>query len=439
MYERFYGFERAPFKLVADPSMLFASESAREALGRLEFCVKTGKGIVVMTGEVGTGKTTLVNRFLDKAPEDLQTAYIFNPTLSGQQLLHTVAEELGVRPVPESKSELTRSIYDRLLANRQSGRRSIVFVDEAQVLQPEALEELRLVSNLETWQDKLLHIVLVGQPEFLQTLESFELRPLRQRVELFIQIGSMSAEETGQYVQHRLRAAKPSRNVAFDTAALDVIHAVSGGNPRDINKICDAALLVAYVDEARVVSPAHVQEAIETIDAQGVSLRQRHRRRWRLLPRLSLAAATLAAVAALVFTLDSRRSAQIVTKASDEAERPELSVAPFGAEAAAPVEARPAAAVVAAQATTTLIHLASFEGRRQAEEFAASLRPGAEHTVYLQVAESPKTTWYRVLLGDFESLAEAEAFAQRAQGDGTYAYAQAVRVTPRGLETWTRR
>ncbi|NIW25142.1 MAG: AAA family ATPase, partial [Gammaproteobacteria bacterium] len=125
MYERFYGFERPPFKLVADPSVLFSSRSAREALGRLEFCVKAGKGIVVMTGEVGTGKTTLVNRFLDKAGPDVRTAYIFNPTLTGLQLLRTLAVELGAQKIPRSKVDLTRVVYDVLLRNREAGRRTL--------------------------------------------------------------------------------------------------------------------------------------------------------------------------------------------------------------------------------------------------------------------------------------------------------------------------
>ncbi len=422
MYESYYGFERAPFKLVADPSMLFASRSVREALGRLEFAMKTGKGIVVMTGEVGTGKTTLVNRFLDKAGDGLRTAYIFNPTLDGMQLLRTLAEELGVERVPESKAELMHAIHEVLLRNRESGQRTVVFVDEAQVLDPGALEELRLVSNLETWREKLLHIVLVGQPEVLKTLESFELRPLRQRVELFIAIEPMSASETRQYVEHRVRTAKPMREIAFDDAALDAVHDVSGGNPRDVNKVCDAALLVAYVDERAVVSAQHVSEAIATLDPQNISLRpptQRRRMRWR---RAWGAAAMLAVLAALGFTFDTARAPKLQTRQPDAVSR-----------AAAPVAAERAER---STAPAPLIHLGSFRERARAEDFARGIRPGNGRRVYLQRAEVRGTTWHRVLLGDFDSFAEAEAYAQRVHGEGTYAYAQPVRVAARGLETW---
>ena len=422
MYERYYGFERAPFKLVADPRMLFASRSVCEALGRLEFCMKTGKGIVVMTGEVGTGKTTLVNRFLDKAGPELRTAYIFNPTLTGLQLLRTVAEELGVRPVPDSKVDLTRSIYEVLLRNRESGQRTVVFVDEAQVLKHEALEELRLVSNLETWREKLLHLVLVGQPELLTTLDSFEMRPLRQRVELFIDLEPMSAEETRQYVEHRLREAKPLRDVSFCAAALAAIHAVSGGNPRDINKLCDAALLVAFVEEDDRVDARHVKEAIETLDARRVSLRPPARRRRLRWARAAGAVATLTVLAALVFTLDSVRAPRIRTLAPDAVSRAAVPVAGERVEHPLP--------------PATLVHLASFQDRERAETFARALAPRSAQTVYLQSAEVRGTTWHRVLLGDFETLADAEAFAQRAQVDGTYAYAQPVRVSQHGLETW---
>lgn len=424
MYESYYGFQRPPFRLVADPGMLFASNSAREALGCLDYSVKTGKGIVVMTGEVGTGKTTLVNRFLDTAGPDLQTAYIFNPTLTGLQLVRTLAEELGIERVPRSKVDVTRRISEKLLQNRAAGRRTVVFVDEAQVLMREPLEELRLVSNLETWHEKLLHIVLVGQPELLDTLSSFELRPLRQRVELFIQIAPMSATETHQYVEHRLRAANPLRDVQFTEGALAAIHEISRGVPREVNKVCDAALLVAYVEESTWVTSEHVTEAIETIDPQRVGLRGRAGNPRRSVTRLSAAAAAWAAIAALAFTSDSARTPRVGAVAADAVVRAATPVAAAqeGASSGAPT------------ALTTLIHLASFRERAHAEAFARRLTPDGEHTIYLQSSEVEGTMWHRVLLGDFETLAEAAAFAEHEQANGTYAYAQAVRLVPRGLE-----
>src|SRR5262245_6636158 len=306
VYESYFKFEKSPFKVVPDPNMLYSSRGVREAMSRIEFAVRTGKGITVMTGEVGTGKTTLVNRFLDKAGPDTQTAYIFNPTLSGLQLLKTLADELGVQTYGMAKVDLTRALYELLLRNRQAGRRTIVFVDEAQALSREALEELRLISNLETWNEKLLHLFLVGQPELLEKLESFNLRQLRQRVELFIQIEPMSAEETKQYIEHRIRLANPLREVSFSDAAAALVHRISNGIPRVINILCDASLLVAYVAETHTVTPAQVRDAVRTIDGGQASLRVAPERR-RGLRRFFAAVAAVAAAAILVWALDTAR------------------------------------------------------------------------------------------------------------------------------------
>jgi general secretion pathway protein A len=423
VYESFFRFARPPFRLVADPGMLFASRSAREALSGLEYVVRTGKGIAVMTGEVGTGKTTLVNRFLDRAGPELRTAYIFNPSLSGLQLLRTLAEELGVTGAEGTKVELTRAIYAALLQNRSAGRRTVVFVDEAQNLTAEALEELRLVSNLETWREKLLHIVLVGQPELLTKLESYQLRQLRQRVELYLQIEPMSATETQQYIEHRLRIAQPQREVHFTAGSCQLIHRLSRGIPRDINKICDAALLVAYVEETGTMTTKHVREGVRTIDAGAVGLRLR-RGLGDVWGRLGAAAAALLALGALAAVTDSVGPTHPMPAGSS----PSLAPAPA------------AAAVVAAagpgSGEAMLVHLASFRERAEAEEFAHRIGVPPGHVLYLQTVTTGGGTWYRVLLGDFPDFGTASAYAAHGEASGGYAYAQAVHVPRAGLELW---
>jgi type II secretory pathway predicted ATPase ExeA len=411
MYESYYKFEKSPFRVVPDPSMLFASHSVREAMSRLEFAVRTGKGITVMTGEVGTGKTTLVNRFLDKAGSDLQTAYIFNPTLSGLQLLKTLAEELGVQTSGMSKVDLTRALYELLLRNRQAGRRTIVFVDEAQALSREALEELRLLSNLETWQDKLLHIFLVGQPELLDKLESYNLRQLRQRVELFVQIEPMNPTETRQYVEHRLRMANPLREVSFTDAACQVIHQISRGIPRTINIVCDASLLVAYVAETGSVTPMHVRDAVRTIDADQVSLRLSRKRRARFWQRLwgSLAAG-LVIVAGVVGLLSIDWHA--VGRRSEGGSRA--------------VTGDPVA----------VVHVHSSRDPAEAAAFAAQVPAAPDRQVYLQHVQAGDETWNRVLLGNFQDLEEATAAARELQELGVFSYARAVEVPRGALEPW---
>jgi general secretion pathway protein A len=433
VYETYFKFEKSPFKVVPDPSMLYVSRSVREAMGRIEFAVRTGKGITVMTGEVGTGKTTLINRFLDKAGPDTQTAYIFNPTLSGLQLLKTLADELGIQTYGMAKVDLTRALYELLLRNRQAGRRTIVFVDEAQALSREALEELRLISNLETWHEKLLHLFLVGQPEILEKLESFNLRQLRQRVELFVQIDPMSATETRQYIEHRIRIANPLREVVFSEAATTLVHQLTGGIPRMINILCDASLLVAYVAETTTVAAAHVRDAVRTVDAAQVSFRldrRGHRgHRWR---RFLGAAGAMAAAAMLVWTFDTAVSRQ--SRSSD---------AVSGAAAAGPAAHGTRTDADLARMSPApepvehaFVHVRSCRTRAEAETFAASLPLEPGTVVYLQAAVRDGTAWIRVLLGDFASLDAAAAYARRATTSGALGYAQAVILGEAGLETW---
>ncbi len=428
MYESYFRFVKSPFRLVADPSMLFVSASAREGLTRLEYAVRDGKGIVVMTGEVGTGKTTLVNRCLDQARGDVRTAYLFNPSLSGAQLLRALADELQCEVHGESKLELTRALYDDLLRHRQAGRRTVLFVDEAQVLSPEALEELRLLTNLETRHEKLLHIVLVAQPELLSLLESHSLRQLRQRVELFIHLGPMSREETGQYIAHRLRVANPGRPVAFTSEAALVIHRLTRGVPRDINKICDAALLIAFVEETGTVTTKHVREAMRTVDAREMGLRLRGTRSSGPWQRLWVGAGAVVVIVAVVL------AAYIGTRParSNGGRSPSLAgiASPASAEQPAAQEMQPASNA------KILVHLASYQDRREAEDFARSLRLPPGRQLYLQNALSRGREWTRVLVGDFTGAAEAGEFARDGLAKRDYAYAQPVRVPDDGIEIW---
>jgi general secretion pathway protein A len=432
VYESFYKFEKPPFKLVADPSMLYASSSVQEALSRLEYAVRSSKGLTVMTGEVGTGKTTLVNRFLDKAGPELRTAYIFNPTLSGLQLLKTLADELGVLTTNMSKVDLTRAIYDTLLRHREAGQKTIVFVDEAQILSHEALEELRLISNLETWQEKLLNIVLVAQPELLEKLRSFNLRQLRQRVELFIEILPMSLPETQQYIEHRLRIANPLREVHFTEGACQLIHRLSAGIPRQINKICDAALLGAFVDEATIVTSKHVRDGVETMEGPqhaaavhpSSSLARRSGRGGR---RFALAAVAVVAVLGSVWALD-----QVIGWRESSRVRSDLVQTPRTAPAQAPEES----GQLLQSDARMFVHLASFPERSRAEAFAANLGGVKSYRIYLQQVETQGQEWTRVLIGNFASLEEARRYADRVRESGLWSYAQAVRVPEDGIEPW---
>jgi general secretion pathway protein A len=267
MYERFFGLYDAPFRLTPDPSYLFLSRKHADALAHLRLGLRESSGFVCITGDVGTGKTTLLRAFLGGLAPDVSTAYIFNPALSALELLQTINTEFGLPAASTSRKELTSSLNQHLLAQREAGRQAVVVIDEAQALGIEVLEQLRLLSNLETTTEKLLRIVLVGQPQLRALLLHPELVQLNQRITLRWHIGPLSAAETAAYVHHRLAvASRQESGRIFSRMALRRIHRVSGGVPRLINMICHRAMLAAFVAERRLVTLRFVRQACREIE-----------------------------------------------------------------------------------------------------------------------------------------------------------------------------
>jgi len=300
MYEEFYGFRDNPFRLTPDHNYLFLSSNHQEALGHLLFGISERSGVVVITGEIGAGKTTLVRTFMRDLDAQTTAAYIFNPALSALELLQTINAELGLRATSASKKDLIDELNHFLLEQENAGRQVVVIVDEAQALEPGVLEQLRLLSNLETERVKLLQIILVGQPELRSILARPELAQLDQRVTLRWHLGPLNAEETGAYVRHRLRLAAAMREaVHFTPAALRLIYSFSQGIPRLINVLCHRALLIGFTREERDIGWKIVQQAIEELRRD----RQEARRRlsWRLVTATTLGAASLLFVAGVRF------------------------------------------------------------------------------------------------------------------------------------------
>src|SRR3989454_4396743 len=267
MYERFFGLYDAPFRLTPDPSYLFLSRKHADALAHLRLGLRESSGFVCITGDVGTGKTTLLRVFLGGLTPEISTAYIFNPALSALELLQTINTEFGLPAATTSRKELTSSLNQHLLAQREAGRQAVVVIDEAQALGIEVLEQLRLLSNLETTTEKLLRIVLVGQPQLRTLLLHPELVQLNQRITLRWHIGPLSAAETAAYVHHRLAvASRQQSGRVFSRMALRRIHRVSGGVPRLINMISHRAMLAAFVADKRVVTLGFVRQACREIE-----------------------------------------------------------------------------------------------------------------------------------------------------------------------------
>jgi general secretion pathway protein A len=300
MYTEFYGLREKPFSLSPDPRFLFLSDSHREALAHLLYGIEQGEGFIAITGEVGTGKTTLCRTLLQRLEPGSEIAFLFNPQLSGLELLQAITAEFGLPTEGKSRRDLMEQLDRFLLTKKQEGRRVLLLIDEAQNLDSEALEQVRLLSNLETETQKLIQIVLIGQPELDAMLESPHLRQLRQRISVRWRLSPLSASETREYVRHRLRVAAGGPREIFTEMALREVHRRSGGIPRVVNRLCDRALLAGYSEGAGEIGLGAVAVAQRELEGggrarSGPRLAERLER-WRF--PLGVAAGALVAVSA---------------------------------------------------------------------------------------------------------------------------------------------
>lgn len=296
MYTSFFGLNEKPFSITPDPRYLFMSERHGEALAHLVYGVTESGGFMQLTGEVGTGKTTLVRTLLlNRMPDNADVAVVLNPQLSAIEFLQTIAEELGVEEPADKNSikALIDALNHYLLMAHAEGRRTILIVDEAQNLARDVLEQVRLLTNLETSKQKLLQIVLIGQPELRELLARNDLRQLAQRITGRYHLEPLTRDETAAYIEHRVRVAG-AVNDLFDTGAKKEVFKLSGGVPRLINVICDRALLGAYGRESRRVTRSMVQRAAAEISGQTYTPTWM---RW-LMPAMAIAGIALIAYGA---------------------------------------------------------------------------------------------------------------------------------------------
>jgi general secretion pathway protein A len=262
VYKSFYNLRLNPFEITPDPAFLFSTPRHNEALASLYYGVRARKGFVVLTGEVGTGKTLLVRCVLELLRRTgVAFAYVFNPSLSALEFIRYIAGDFGLPVAGKAKDELILSLSAFLVDRHQKKLSTLLVVDEAHHLAPELLEEIRLLTNLETTQQKLLQIVLAGQPELDDKLDSFELRQLKQRVALRCHLAPLNLEETRGYIQRRLQiAGAPAGIGIFSEAAVSAVFRHSKGFPRMINTLCENALLSGYGRRAAVISPEMIEE-----------------------------------------------------------------------------------------------------------------------------------------------------------------------------------
>lgn len=277
MYESFYGLSERPFNLTPDPRYLFLSDKHKEAFAHLLFGIKNRCGFVMVTGEIGTGKTTICRTLLNQLDDDTEVAFIFNPRLSPEDLLRTINEDFGIASKGETAKELIDELNAYLLERNALGKNCVLVIDESQNLAPQVLEQIRLLSNLETETQKLLQIVLIGQPELAQNLALPELRQLNQRITARYHLKPLDRNETAEYVVHRLHTAGGHKKVRFTRGAVKAVYKFSKGTPRVINALCDRALLMGYTLELRDITTRIVKKS--GVELRGERIRVKQQRR----------------------------------------------------------------------------------------------------------------------------------------------------------------
>ncbi len=353
MYTQFFQLKQSPFSIAPDPRYLFMSERHREALAHLLYGIGSGGGFVLLTGEIGAGKTTVCRCFMEQIPDNCKLAYIFNPKLSVEELLLSICDEFGIELAPQGAGPVSIKTYvdainGYLLDSHAQAKNNVLIIDEAQNLSADVLEQLRLLTNLETSERKLLQIILIGQPELRTMLARPELEQLAQRVIARYHLGSLSAQETASYIEHRLAVAGATALAPFPRKLMGQVYQLAKGVPRRINLLCDRALLGAYVENQSQVTRTILRRAAAEVFAEqggapgaGVAA-SALRRGWLMAAAGVLAGAAISGAAA--WRLLPAGSPQVIAKPAAASAAPVARPAPLASVASAPLASTAATA-----------------------------------------------------------------------------------------------
>jgi general secretion pathway protein A len=494
VYLNFFGFSRAPFELVPDPDFLFLGESHEAALANLAMGLEAGKGFVVIAGPVGAGKTTVLRTMLRRIGREHDVCFLTQPEAEVRDLLKAVLHGFGEPAGTEELADLRRALRDRLTSSAHPG---ILIVDEAHLLGEDALEQLRLLSNLEDDHRKLLQIVLSGQRELKELLARPRLRPLAQRIEMFYEIEPLAAAETHAYIERRLRIAGSPEGVRFEPRAIDAIHSITGGIPRLINILADRALVTAYVEDSRTITEATVRDAWEDLGEVTQSVmpgappgrkrprlmnaealppppplpsrprsrpaepprpaparrvvrplaeapaeraterRSRSASRW--IAGVGIALVALVAAGSLLSGVGGLPGALAVGGRGDES-----------AAAAAPTEAKPEPAAAPSGTASAqgpeepaaemeppgslAVQVASFRGLEKAQQCARDVERTTGELVRVSPTEVETGLWYRVLVGECETHEELGELLERLRASGGFSFLRPVPVPSSAAE-----
>jgi len=294
MYRIFYGFKARPFEITPDPHFVYLSEKHLEGLSHLKYAIQEGKGFTVITGLAGTGKTTLVHVLLGQLDGRVRTSFIFNPLLDQADFLNYVCDDLDIGADGlKSRGQSLTALHHFLLDCFQKGEKVFLIIDEAHCLKPELLQEVRLLTNLETSRQKLLHVILLGQPELTATLDSPAFQPLKQRITVRYHLPPLDRSETWEYITHRLKRAGSRDLAIFDKGAMEKIYRYSRGIPRVINILCDNALLTGFSRQQRRIGAKIIRDVIRDFEKSG-------RKGWGWPGRVLGVATILAIIAGLI-------------------------------------------------------------------------------------------------------------------------------------------
>ena len=374
MYERFYNLRERPFALSPDPDYLYLGHAHRETLDSLRYGIESRAGFIVITGEIGAGKTTLLQSLLRRLDERIVVARLVNTTLDPRELLEAILLDFGLETAGKTKPQLLHDLGQFLVEQRQQGNRALLVVDEAQNLSLAALEEIRLLSNLETEKSKLLQIVLAGQPNLRQTLALPGLEQLRQRIAVSYHLRPLDAHDTATYINARLAHAALSEPLTFPRDAAEEVFRRSGGLPRLINVICEAALVFGYAEERRTIDAALIGEVIAELELTGVML-------WRAAPPTPMPAPVPG-----TSSLPAPAQAPPRPVAQDRAAR----TAPDGADAASALAERERAVAQRERQLVEQRRVLEEQLRlRRSQQRAAAPRPGESRVSPLSPAPAP--------------------------------------------------
>jgi len=432
MHEEYYGFSEKPFSLTPDPKYLYKSESHANAFDLLQYAIRRREGFVVVTGDIGTGKTTLCRAILDQLDRKTFTALVLNPFLSEEDLLRLILQDFGVvsrdeikrgRLAGVSKQELIDTLNEFLLSLLPLRAGALLIIDEAQNLPRQVLEQIRILSNLETDKEKLLQIVLVGQLNLKDLLRSPELRQLDQRVSIRYELKPLTREETSAYIAHRLTIAGGGSVVSFSPRALELVHRYTDGIPRLINLVCDRALLGGYSARTNQITHEMVVAA-----AQGLDLAVPRRSPFSWVRRH---AASFAAGAALTGTISSAVAYGVISvqarAVSPRADVEQAAVAAPQPQPPAQAETpAPAAPAPASPRYTVLV--GSFRGQSEADTLLDQLRALGYRTYVNHVTSAERGRWHLVFVGPYDDLDRARQDESRVRQ--LPGYADAHLVTP---------